>query len=58
MNIANNIKKLRKSHGYTQKDLANILQVKPTAISAWESGRNKPYFLSFFKFEKFYRGGK
>ncbi|MFC0688525.1 helix-turn-helix domain-containing protein [Enterococcus faecalis] len=42
MNIADNIKKLRKSHGYTQKDLANILQVKPTAISAWESGRNKP----------------
>ncbi len=42
MNIAENIKKLRKNHGYTQKDLANILQVKPTAISAWESGRNKP----------------
>lgn len=42
MNIADNIKKLRKNHGYTQKDLANILQVKPTAISAWESGRNKP----------------
>ncbi|MEY8498957.1 XRE family transcriptional regulator [Enterococcus avium] len=42
MNIANNIKTLRKSHGYTQKDLADILQVKPTAISAWESGRNKP----------------
>ncbi|ENZ6655249.1 helix-turn-helix domain-containing protein, partial [Enterococcus hirae] len=39
---AENIKKLRKNHGYTQKDLANILQVKPTAISAWESGRNKP----------------
>ncbi|EOE6415243.1 helix-turn-helix transcriptional regulator [Enterococcus hirae] len=42
MNIADNIKRLRKNHGYTQKDLANILRVKPTAISAWESGRNKP----------------
>lgn len=42
MNISQNIKKLRKSHGYTQKDLASILNVRPTSISAWESGRNKP----------------
>lgn len=42
MDISDNIKKLRKSHGYTQRQLAEILKVKPTAISAWESGRNKP----------------
>ncbi|WP_395538394.1 helix-turn-helix domain-containing protein [Lactiplantibacillus pentosus] len=42
MNLSQNIKRLRKSHGYTQKDLASILKVKPTSISAWESGRNKP----------------
>lgn len=42
MNISQNIKKLRKSHGYTQNDLASILNVRPTSISAWESGRNKP----------------
>lgn len=42
MDISENIKNLRVSHGYTQHDLADILQVKPTAVSAWESGRNKP----------------
>ena len=42
MNLSQNIKRLRKSHGYTQKDLASILKVKPTSISAWESGRNNP----------------
>lgn len=33
---------LRKKHGYTQQDLAKILNVRPTTISAWELGRNKP----------------
>lgn len=42
MNISQNIKFYRKQKGYTQVDLANLLNVKPTAVSAWESGRNKP----------------
>ena len=42
MNISQNIKRLRKVHGYTQRELAQILNVRPTAVSAWESGRNKP----------------
>lgn len=42
MDISQNIKFYRKQKGYTQVDLAKLLSVKPTAVSAWESGRNKP----------------
>ncbi|WP_273715148.1 XRE family transcriptional regulator [Leuconostoc mesenteroides] len=42
MDISRNIKFYRKQKGYTQVDLAKLLNVKPTAVSAWESGRNKP----------------
>ncbi|WP_394606832.1 LexA family protein [Geobacillus thermoleovorans] len=42
MHIGKRIKKLRKEKKMTQEDLAKILGVKPTAVSAWESGRNKP----------------
>lgn len=41
-NLALNIKKYRKLSKLTQKDLAKLLKVAPTAISAWEVGRNKP----------------
>ncbi|HEL2686108.1 TPA: LexA family transcriptional regulator [Streptococcus suis] len=40
--LAYNIKEYRKSKKLTQKDLAALLDVAPTAISAWEVGRNKP----------------
>ncbi|WP_449461283.1 LexA family transcriptional regulator [Streptococcus suis] len=40
--LAYNIKEYRKSKKLTQKDLAVLLGVAPTAISAWEVGRNKP----------------
>jgi SOS-response transcriptional repressors (RecA-mediated autopeptidases) len=42
MDISQNIKFYRKQKGYTQADLAKLVNVKPTAVSAWESGRNKP----------------
>lgn len=40
--LAENIKYFRKQQGLTQKDLAKKLNMAPTAISAWEVGRNKP----------------
>lgn len=40
--IGENIRQLRKSHKYTQKDLAELLDVKPTTVASWEQGRNKP----------------
>lgn len=36
------IKRLRVSHGLTQKELAKRLNLAPTAISAWERDANKP----------------
>lgn len=40
--LATNIKEFRKQKKITQKELAGLLNVAPTAISAWEVGRNKP----------------
>ncbi|WP_297952589.1 LexA family transcriptional regulator [uncultured Lactobacillus sp.] len=40
--IGENIRKLRKIYHYTQKDLAELLGVKPTTVASWEQGRNKP----------------
>lgn len=37
-----NIAKLRKRAGYTQKDLAKLLNVDQSAVSKWESGAAKP----------------
>lgn len=42
MSFADKFKELRKEHHYTQKGIANILDVKPTTISAWELGNNSP----------------
>ncbi|MFR3685731.1 MAG: helix-turn-helix domain-containing protein [Enterococcus sp.] len=42
MDISGNIKRLRKEKNMTQVQLAELLDVVPTTISAWESGRNKP----------------
>lgn len=40
--LSENIRKYRKEKKLTQKELARILKVAPTAVSAWELGRNKP----------------
>ena len=40
--IGQNIRRLRKEHHYTQKDLAELIDVKPTTVASWEQGRNKP----------------
>ena len=36
------IKELRTEKGLTQKELASLLKVSPTAVSKWENGRNLP----------------
>lgn len=42
MTIAERIKEYRKQHHYTQKELATLINVKPTTVSGWELGRNIP----------------
>lgn len=36
------IQQLRKEHGFTQKQLAHLLDVTDMAVSYWEAGRNTP----------------
>ena len=42
MSVADKIKRLRKQKGITQRELARLLYVAPTAVSAWERGKNYP----------------
>ncbi len=42
MDMSERLKHARKNKGYTQRDIAKILNVKPTTVSAWEVGRNEP----------------
>lgn len=42
MRVGDKIKKLRKSKGFTQAQLAKMLDVVPTAVSAWERNENRP----------------
>ncbi|MCM0598092.1 helix-turn-helix domain-containing protein [Periweissella fabalis] len=43
-NIAVNLKNLRVSKDLSQRQLAEMLSINPSAISAWESGRNLPKY--------------
>lgn len=36
------IKQLRKNAGYTQRELAKLMDLKPTTISSWERGISQP----------------
>lgn len=40
--LSENIKTHRKQNHLSQKELAILLKVAPTAVSAWEVGRNQP----------------
>lgn len=42
MYVGDKIRKLRKRKRMTQKELADKIGVKPTAVSAWETGLNRP----------------
>lgn len=40
--MSKNILRLRKEKGYTQKKLADLMQVSAQAISKWETGQSYP----------------
>lgn len=40
--ISQNIATMRKSRGYTQSDLAKLLDVSTSAVGMWESGKREP----------------
>ncbi|MCI8488050.1 MAG: helix-turn-helix transcriptional regulator [Clostridia bacterium] len=36
------LKEIRKSRGYTQKDIYTLLNVSPNCYASWEQGRTEP----------------
>ena len=54
MILGNNIKKLRISAGYKQKDLAKFLGVSISTVSSWENGKKLPYGKNLKKLVDFF----
>ena len=48
------LKQLRQNHKLTQGELADILGLKPTAISNYESKRNEPSFDKLIALSKYF----
>ena len=40
--LGSNIKAFRKNKGFTQEELAGLLNITPQAVSKWESGQSMP----------------
>ena len=49
MNFGARLKELRKENGLRQQDLAQMLNVHNTTVSAWETGDNEPDFKTLIK---------
>ena len=49
MKLAENIKNLRSSFGYTQKQLAEKLGISASNISDWENGISRPEYENLVK---------
>lgn len=54
MNFNVRLKQLRQKHRLTQGELASILDLKPTAISNYESKRNEPSFDKLISLSKYF----
>lgn len=54
MNFNIRLKQLRQKNKLTQSELANILSLKPTAISNYESNRNEPSFEKLIALSKYF----
>ena len=54
MNFNIRLKQLRQKHKLTQSELADILGLKPTAVSNYESRRNEPSFDKLIALSKYF----
>lgn len=53
-NLRNNLKGYRVKNGYSQEDLANVLNVHVTTIKNWEKQPNKMTFEKLAKLASLY----
>ena len=49
MKFNDKLKEIRKSKGYTQKNIYDILRVSPNCYASWEQGRTQPDIESIRK---------
>ena len=54
MVLANRFKGLRAEKGYTQKDVADLLGISPTAVASWEQERNNPNLDTLVRIAKLF----
>lgn len=54
MNFNIRLKQLRQKHKLTQSELAEILGLKPTAVSNYESRRNEPSFEKLIALSRYF----
>lgn len=54
MNIAERLQELRKSAGYSQEQVAEMLGLSRQAVSKWESGQGKPEIDNIVKLTEIY----
>lgn len=53
-NLGTILKKIRKEKGFTQKEVAEGIQVNQSLISGWENGTYSPTFLNIYKLCQFF----
>lgn len=54
MDYINNIRKLRKERGYSQADIADVLETTQQHYSCYENGKNEMPIRHLIKLCKFY----
>lgn len=54
MNIADRLKELRKKAGYSQEQLAELLDISRQAVSKWESGQGNPDIENVIRLTEIY----
>lgn len=52
--LGKKIKDLRKEKGLTQKELADVMNITPQAISLWEKDQADPDLINIKKLAKFF----
>ena len=55
MNIGEQINNLRKQHGLSQDDFANLFNVSRQTISNWENGKSYPDLEMIIKISNYFK---